>query len=680
MKISFDKQKLLDVLGRTNVHVDFHNPPYQVDICADFDGDQFGKMLADANVDSVSIFAKDYHGMAYYDTKYGYKHPYLKRDFLREVIDGCHKHGVKAFAYYAIALDTAAGEHHPEWLQVGIDGSKRGEFGNNKVNWVCLNTAYTDQMFIPMVREVLENYNVDGFFFDELFYYQDSCKCPRCIQLMKERGLNPDDPKDLQWFRAYSTDVFATRVSKVIHDHNPDLPIIYNPTTNIFGVMDTLVDEENVIVVGGHEAGWGYINMPMEARHVRNYDLPVLAMNCVFHRRWGDFGSVKQQAQLEFEVSEMLSHHFVVSIGDHMRPRGVLEPAKYEAIGKAFKRVKELNVPMLAKPVKDIAVVTHGIYDSTMVIEGRCDAETFNYPLPDGVSGSTKALLDTHQQFDVLTEPQVMGKLSDYRLIILPEGGYYGEAFLQEVREYVKNGGKLIATGNSTLDKGKFQLEDVLGVEFLMNSPYDASSSVFYDLYDYKDNLPDVITKAYSGYQIVIPREGAIVKSGIYAPSGCDRMFTAGYMGGPAEFKMDTPGIVYNKYGAGEAVYVATDIFTAYYSFTYHAHKSLINNIVTSLQKIRALDCTGSGNIRVNLMDTAEGTFLHVINYYADEGGATLPRIMDNPPPIDVTVRVYAPHGNAVAVSNVDFNASREGDYLVLALKQIGQHEVLKII
>ena len=60
---------------------------------------------------------------------------------------------------------------------------------------------------------------------------------------------------------------------------------------------------------------------------------------------------------------------------------------------------------MIARPVKDIAVVTHGLYDSMMVLEGRSDAETFNYPLPDGVSGSTKALLDTHQQFDVLTEP-----------------------------------------------------------------------------------------------------------------------------------------------------------------------------------------------------------------------------------------------------------------------------------
>ncbi len=679
--MKYDRKKVFDVIGKTNVHVDFHTPPYQREVGKDFNGDRFGKMLKSANIDSISFFGKDYHGMSFYNTKYGTKHPNMENDMLKEAIEGCHKHEVKVIVYYALGLDAEIVKQHPEWTQVDMEGIKHGSCENNNVGWVCFNSPYTEEIFIPQITEVMESYNIDGFFFDELFYYEKACVCPFCKSNMKKLGLDYTNAEDVTFYRAKSCDIFAERITKIVNDYNEDLVVLYNPTTNIVGIMDNLVPHENVINVGGHETGWGYINMPMEARHVRNYDLPILGMTGIFHRRWGDFGTVKHEAQLRYELAEMLSHHFVVSIGDHMRPRGVLEQAKYDVIGEAFKYAKSLNLPVEAKPAKDIAIVTPGVYDSAMYIEGRSDSHTFEWPIADGLSGSAKILLDTHQQFDIITERQALDVINEFNLLIIPEAGALQSQTAEAIKKFVAEGGSLLVTGNSSFDKGEFSLGEVLGIRYLSEGPYDKSSSVYLRLNDYNEGLADGIDfKAYSGYIQVIVRDNAEVKAGIVGPSAGGRHYASLYKGGPAERLLESPGIVYNRYGKGQAVYIACDLFTAYYEYAYYGHKRLLNNIITSLQEKRLLDCDGSANVRVNAMIANEGMFVHIVNYYPEDGGSTIPRINCWPPAIDVTLKVFEPKATEVtAVTNAKYKALFKDGYVEVKLYGISLYEVLII-
>ncbi len=392
-------KRTLEVLGRTNVHVDFHTPGHQKEVGIDFKGSEFAQQLKDASVDSVSLFAKDYHGLSYYDTKVGTKHPNLDFDLLKEAVKACHdpKIGIKVLAYLSIAFDTVAGIEHPHWLQTTTDGTRLVQSENTTISWLCLNTPYVEELFFPQIKELLD-YDIDGFFFDELFYHENTCICKYCIRNMKAHDLDPSKPEDLRYFRSLTCDRFAENLSRLIKKRRPDLVIVYNPTTQLLGNMATLAEFEDCINVGGHETGWGYTNMPLEARYVRNYDRPVLGMTAIFHRRWGDFGSIKNSAQLNAELCEMLSHHFVVSVGDHMRPRGKLEKDKYLAIAEEFRKVKELKIPLapIARPLRDIAVIYPGTYDSAFYVQ----EEEVAFLVPtDGLSGATKALLDLHQQY-----------------------------------------------------------------------------------------------------------------------------------------------------------------------------------------------------------------------------------------------------------------------------------------
>ena len=76
-----------DVLGHTNIHLDFHNPAFQKEVGADFNGEDFALRLKDSNVDSITFFANCYHGFSYYKTEKFIEHPGLKRDLLREVVE-----------------------------------------------------------------------------------------------------------------------------------------------------------------------------------------------------------------------------------------------------------------------------------------------------------------------------------------------------------------------------------------------------------------------------------------------------------------------------------------------------------------------------------------------------------------------------------------------------------------
>jgi len=60
------------------MHLDFHSSPYIDDVALDFKPREFAKILKRLIVNSDTVFAKCYHGMSYYPTAIGVKHPALK--------------------------------------------------------------------------------------------------------------------------------------------------------------------------------------------------------------------------------------------------------------------------------------------------------------------------------------------------------------------------------------------------------------------------------------------------------------------------------------------------------------------------------------------------------------------------------------------------------------------------
>src|SRR5207247_2203868 len=104
--------------------------------------------------------------------------------------------------------------------------------------------------------------------------------------------------------------------------------------------------------------GWGYNHFPLFAGYFQTLGHPMLSMTGIFHTSWGDFGSIKPQAALDYECARAVAAGAACSIGDHLHPRGALEKPLYERIGSTYSRIEALE-PWCreAEPVAEIGIL-----------------------------------------------------------------------------------------------------------------------------------------------------------------------------------------------------------------------------------------------------------------------------------------------------------------------------------
>lgn len=662
------RTRISGIMGYTNLHLDFHNPVFQKGIGEDFDGEAFAKRLKEANIDSITFFANCYHGFSYYDTKVGTKHPGLERDLLSEAIAGCRHHGINIIVYLSTTADTNMGLKKPEWAQLDHDG-ERLVFPQR--GWMCMHSQYVEEVLFPQIDE-LTAYDIDGFFFDELYYHANGCFCPNCSQEMENLALDINDSDHRRDFIKATLENLSERIYTRCTIDSRDRLVVFNPSVTLLGIMGGLSKNENCALVGGHEAGWGGGQFPAFHRYVRNLNRPVLAMTGIFHRTWAEFGTVKHEAQLEWEIAQRLAHHFRVSIGDHLRPEGVLDEAKYKTIERVFKRVKTLSLPD-GEPIRDIAVIYPGEKDYRN-FRAVTPYEEHHTAKINGINGAAKFLVESHQQFDVLDEDTLQQMLDRFRMVILPETGPLEERTVEAIRQFVAGGGLLLASGNSSLNEGKFDLEDVFGIEYT-GKEYGFSRA-YIDLLEYRKNVPEIKCVSYSDFSDVHTTTG-IVKAWVIAPWGEENIYTIDLPGPPGDKRMG-PAIVHNKYGKGQVVYFATDIFRQYYKMDYYGHKTILDNIVDSLYPKRVLHAEAPPTLWINAMDTAKGVYIHILNYHATPQAGVFPRITFSPPSVCAKIEYYAPKATKVeSITGMQVDFEREGDYMVVKFETENTHEIL---
>ena len=666
-------KKTVSVVGDTNIHLDFHTPQFQREVGVDFDAERFARRLEEANVDSVTFFAKGCHGSAYYDSKVGPTHPHMEGDMLAEAIDACHERDIAVLAYYTLAWDNLPGKENPDWYQRDGEGNILDASSvDDRWEWLCLNSPYTDELVHPQVRELLE-YDIDGFWFDILVYHHDACTCRYCVRSMEAKGLDPDDADDRRIHRTQVCQDFVEQTTGMIKDYDEDLVVTYNHRLNL-GLTTSLDEHMDYVVIESLPSGWGYMHTPTFARYSRNLDRPVQGMTGIFHKVWGDFGTVKSEAQLKYELSNSLSHHLATSVGDQLRPRGELEAAKYETIGDAFAFAKERSLPA-ADPVRDIAVVAPGHTDPA----GRESGMNADDPemRTNSVVAATKLLCDTHQQFDVLDENLTEKLLDEFEVVVLPDTGALDPETVESIRSFVADGGRLLATGTSSLTADEFALEDVLGIRHLGQLPY---TSAYFGLEDYDEGLPEIECVSYGPFQR-IALDGAAAKARVVAPT-TERSETRrfSHFQAPPERTLDVPAITRHAFGDGEALYVGTNLVKQYYQEAYHGHRSLLDNLVTSLQDVRMLAADAPTSVEVNAMTTGDATYLHFTNYHTSRAGESLAQVDDALPVRNVTATVYAPGAEeATPVTDVTVTTERDGEHLRVAVDELDTHEIVKI-
>jgi len=122
-------------------------------------------------------------------------------DYLGYMISEAKKRGMQVMIKFH-GSNHAAWDKNPDWRK--LDSKGKEVLWSGTLKNFCVNSPYWEKMFFPMVKEIGQNYDVDGFYFDTCqaaYGNSDCCFCPYCkARFEKETGkklpLKPVDSKN----------------------------------------------------------------------------------------------------------------------------------------------------------------------------------------------------------------------------------------------------------------------------------------------------------------------------------------------------------------------------------------------------------------------------------------------------------------------------------------------------
>lgn len=188
---------------------------------------------------------------ALYPTQLEYQRvsPFLKGDFVGDVVEACHKRGIRVILRFDFTkTDARFIETHPEWF-VRNDAGECMTYSGTAA--ACVNGAYYQRHMFEILGEALGRYPADGIFFNAFMFgsfdYDGNfcriCRCESCQKRFLEyAGLalpaaeDPTDPvyRTYQAFQAHCLSDLLDRVRALVRDISPNIAVsTYNNNVDI---------------------------------------------------------------------------------------------------------------------------------------------------------------------------------------------------------------------------------------------------------------------------------------------------------------------------------------------------------------------------------------------------------------------------------------------------------------
>lgn len=645
------------------VHLDFHTSPLITDVAADFNTANFVQTLQDAHINSINIFAKCHHGMAYYPSKVGPVHPGLKIDLLGEMIKACHAADILTPVYITVMWDQYAAEQHADWRVLDEHGAPDGATPL-QAGWkrLCVNTPYLDYVN-AQAEEVAKNYDADGFWFDIVHYPDYGCFCHYCIAEREKLGLDSAKQEDRERHMEMVIERCMDRLQETVRRNRPHAATFFNGQVRI-GMRPYLKHYTQIEIESLPGGGWGYSHFAIMSRYVRRLALDYLGMDARFHRTWGDFGTLRNQAALDYECFRMLAQAGKCSLGDQMHPRGRLLKPIYDRIGNTYKSIEEKEPWCVgATAVTEIGFLS----TSTSLIAGTVAA---------GDVGTANILAELHYQFDVLDRDS---DFSRYKVLILPDVHRLDDELLKKVQGFLSNGGKLILSHESGLDVDgkKFALEEV-GVEYLGASPYVGNAGDYFEVMEgANEDIDSDVQFSYAPGSLVKAHSGSDVLARIWKPY-FDRTYE--HFSSHHQTPYDQPTDEAAVTQRGNVIYISFPIFNSYAQNAYAVHKLLVRNCLRRLLSDPLIKAELPSTAEASLTEQKDKLIVHLLHYPASRRAPDLDIVEEAIPLANVKIALRMekePSRAYLAPQRQSLKFHFDGKYAQVEVPMVAGHQMV---
>ena len=544
------------MLRKRQVHLDFHTSEL-LPVGNKFSKEQFQKALKAGHVNSITVFSKCHHGWSYHPTEVNEMHPTLDFDLLGAQLEACKEIDVNAPVYISAGFDEKEYLKRPEWRWCPSPDKDELEEYNKEVHFhaLCFNTGYLD-FLCKQIEEVMVKYNPCGIFLDIIA--SRVCYCDKCVSDMKAKGLDIENAEDRESFAQLVLNKYLEKTNEAVRKHSATATIFHNSGHVPKGDYRYIDRNTHLELESLPTGGWGYDHFPLSAAYVRTVkDKDYLGMTGKFHYSWGEFGGYKHPNALIYETALSVANGAGCSIGDQMHPLSELNAATYNLIGKAYSLIEEKE-PWLdgAINVADIAVLS-----AEATIKNRDTKADI---------GANRMLLENHFLYNFIDET---ADLSQYKLLILPDVSGYSPEMTEKIKTFAKNGGKIIATGESIVKDGKFILD--FGAEYEGKNEFNPT--YFIPEFDTVNGKTEYVMRC--DFNKFTSSEGEIVAymQNPYFNRTLEHFCSHAHApNNPAE---NFHGAVINK----NIAYIGWDIFTAYANHGHLCFKELFTYIIKKM-------------------------------------------------------------------------------------------------
>ena len=697
-------------LPMRQIHLDFHTSPHIKGIGSDFDPAEFAKTLKDANVEWINLFAKCHHGMFYYKTELGTVHPHLEAELLKGQIEGCRNEGIKVGIYTCVGWTEDTADRHPEWMEVspeGVVGVKK-PFTNSYSSWqkMCINNKEFRKLIKAELREAYELFVPDGFWIDIIF--QMRCVCKTCMAEMLAEGLDPACADDVFRHDRAVQIGFMRDVYEFIRSFSKDVHIYFNCNPYEMDLADeseiagrnkqdlcTYIDIESL-----PSDAWGYSHFPVAVNYVNKRDIDLNMMNGKFHTSWGDFGSLRNKAALEYECFRAIANGAGACVGDQLHPTGRLDPTVYKRIGEVFASMKEKE-PWCIDTKKTSQI---GVYATRK--SGDSGFNDKQMGIAD--EGVYRILTELKYTFDYI---DFTDDLDKYELVILPDCVYLDGAAAAKLNAYVAGGGKVLLSAESAVGDvaaaatagndagvgvaaatagndaagscgcgcaGRSFLLDDIGVKYCGPAEYNPRYMRIT-----KERFPDIPPMDYVTYERgaeVVALDGAEVLAEIINP-----YFNRGYYKFCSHRQTPPDGIV-TQFAAitrkGNVAYIANPLFTDYASCRCMTYRDIVGKLIADLGVMPIVQADLPSFVEVTVRTKGENTIIHLLNYIIERKSRRLDTIEESIPLYNRKIRVALnkqPSNVTLVPSCKSVDFAWDGRAAEFTLAEIGGHEMIEI-
>lgn len=644
------------------VHLDFHTSEHVPGIGQEFSKENFQEMLKLGHVDSITIFSKCHHGWSYHPTDANRQHPNLNFDLLQAQIEAAHEIGVKTPVYISAGYDEKYVLEHPDWLMIKKkqEGTWSLPLTEPGYHRFCFNTPYLDSL-LSHIKEVVTRYDADGIFLD--IVAPTDCCCATCIKTLKDRG---EDPRDNKAIRRLAEEVYANytkRVAETVHAIKPGLPIFHNGGHIIKGRRELAHFNSHLELESLPTGGWGYDHFPMSVRYVQGLGMEYLGMTGKFHTTWGEFGGYKHPNALKYEVALAAANGAKCSIGDQLHPSGKMDKTTYTIIGSAYSYLE--SIEEWCDNVANVADV--GVLSGESIIATDPNPKEFTREFKGDI-GCVRMLLENKILFDVL---DLESDFSKYKVLILPDVIRISPRFEQKLQDYVKNGGKLLATGISGVNEND-QFAFDFGGTFV--GEHESLPTYVKPDFDLK-SLPSASFVVYEQAYIVESKEqmGWLQKSYFNR----DLLHFCSHQHAPCAGENTSPAIIEGKDGA----YIAWNIFTDYATKGELSSKEIFGHVLNHLlDDCKTLETNLPSQGVVTIQEQQDRYMVHMLYATPTKRGENIEIIEDLMPVYNVQLTLQMPEeieSAYLAPQNTPVAFSRNENKTYFELDSFTCHQIL---